>query len=67
MNGAIWHGQRAVQRRLGPDPSGLASIEYALLASLLAVTIVASVLATGNSLAASMNKVEQAETLTVRH
>jgi len=51
-------------KRLRTDRSGAAAIEYALLASLIAVAIVGALMLTGASLSSSMKKVEQAETLT---
>ena len=65
VSSADRHQKRAVRYRLGPDASGAAAMEYALLVSLVAVAIVGSLILTGNSLSASMNKVERAETLTI--
>ena len=56
---------RAARKRLRTDRSGAAAIEYALLASLVAVAIVGSLILTGTNLSGSMTKVEQAERLTV--
>ena len=57
--------RRAAGRRLAGDRSGAAAVEYALLASLIAVAIVGALLLTGAGWSSSMNKVEQAERIQV--
>lgn len=57
------HRHCAAPGRLGTDTSGAAAIEYALLASLIAVAIVGSLMLTGTSLSASMDKVDHAQSL----
>lgn len=56
---------RTAGRRLASDRSGAAAVEYALLASLIAVAIVGALLLTGAGWSNSMNKVEQAERIRV--
>lgn len=65
VDGPAKEQRRAMRPGLRRSDSGAAAVEYALLAGMIAVTIVGSLAATGTNLSSSMNKVEQAERLTV--